>query len=86
MVSQNYDMCDSKPSESTPDSGPRDFVEAIRDDFLRSSHRSVSETSGTVRHGRFQYLGDPPFEAKDSLRGYNRVSELLVSLFSYFEK
>jgi hypothetical protein len=80
MVSRNYDMAGGESSETATDSGGTDIIEIVRSDVQRNSRRSLSETSGTVRHGRFQYLGDRPFELTDSLKGYNKVSELLVSL------
>jgi hypothetical protein len=68
-------MGSSESSEIGSDCGGRDFVGTVRNDLQRSSRRSASATNGTVRHGRFQYLGDRPFELTDSLKGYNRVSE-----------
>jgi hypothetical protein len=79
MVSRNYDMGAGESSETATDGGGTDIIEIDRNDAQRSSHRSVSEGSGTVRHGRFQYLGDRPFELTDSLKGYNKVRELTVS-------
>jgi hypothetical protein len=79
MVSRNYDMSGSESSEIGPGCRGSDFVGTMRNDLQRSSRRSVTETSGTVRHGRFQYLGDRPLELTDSLKGYNRVSECCIS-------
>jgi hypothetical protein len=72
-------MGGSESSGTVSDCRGRDFVGTMRNDLQRSSRRSVSETSGTVRHGRFQYLGDRPLELTDSLKGYNRVSEFCTS-------
>lgn len=74
MVSRNYSMGDRRASEIASDCRGRRFVGTVRNDLHRSSLRSVSEASGSVRHGRFQYLADRPFELTDSLKGYNRVS------------
>jgi hypothetical protein len=82
MVSRNYDMGGGETSETATDSGATDIIEVVRSDVQRSSRRSPSETSGTVHHGRFQYLEDRPFELTDSLKGYNKVSEILCSLSS----
>ena len=68
-------MDGSKSSKMESDCRGRNLVGTMRNDLQRSTRRSVSATNGTVRHGRFQYLGDRPFELTDSLKGYNRVSE-----------
>jgi hypothetical protein len=83
MVSRNYTMSDSEPSHSAPASGSRNFVETIRSDLQRSSRRSVSETIGTVRHGRFQYLGDCPQEASGSPTACKRVSAFPACLYGF---
>jgi hypothetical protein len=75
MVSRNYDMGSRESSEIRSDCRGKDLVGTMRSDLQRNTRRSLSETNGTVRHGRFQYLGDRPFEMTDSLKGYNRVSE-----------
>jgi hypothetical protein len=71
MVGRNYDMCTSR--------GPGDLVETIQTDFQSSSRRDASEAIG-----KFQYLGDGPLEATDSLTGSTRVSELQVLLYDLF--
>lgn len=64
----------SEPSEMGSDCRGRNLVGTKRNDLQRSMRSSVGATNGTVRQGRFQYLGDRPFELTDSLKGYNRVS------------
>lgn len=89
MVGRNYDMCASGPSDSAPDRGAGDLIETIETietDFLSSSRRGLSEAVGTVLHGRFQYLGDRPFEATDSLRAYTRVSEFQFLLYDLLRR
>lgn len=78
MVIRNYDMGGGESLETATDIGETDIIEVVRSDAPRSSRHNPSETSGTVRQGRFQYLGDRPFELTDNLKGYNKVSELLV--------
>ncbi|KAJ4430125.1 hypothetical protein ANN_22335 [Periplaneta americana] len=75
MVTRNYDIGGGEHLETASNNGGRDIVDMMRRDYHRSSRRSGSQTSGTVRHGRFQYLGDRPFEVTDSLKGYNRVTQ-----------
>lgn len=75
MVSRNYNMDSSESSEMESECRGRNLVGTMRNDLQKSTRRSVNATNGTVRHGRFQYLGDRPFELTDSLKGYNRVSE-----------
>jgi hypothetical protein len=80
MVSRNYDIGGGESTEAGSSSGATDIVLGVSGG---SQRRSISETSGTVSHGRFQYLGDRPFDVTNSLKGYNQVSEFLVSLYVF---
>ncbi|PSN45885.1 hypothetical protein C0J52_11039 [Blattella germanica] len=78
MVARNYDIGSSDISETVSNNGSND---SVTKDYRRSSRGTGSQTSGTVRHGRFQYLGDRPFEVTDSLKGYNNRDSEVVNWF-----